>query len=632
VRPHPRVTREIQRMLAAACCRHASTAAGASVRAAVATRVAARGASHAPTLVRVSGRCVAVGAAGLTLPLLLRLRKAECAAVAAAAASDDPWLLIPNAKMEDGRRKYTGLLWMLRSPITLLEAIWTTTRLTIRCVSLFVLLVPLASVYPLACRGERVEQAWWTAFIWALQTAGPTFIKLGQWLSTRRDVFSKVFCDRLSVLHTKTRKTRYFRDCERTLDEIFGEGFVKNHKSAVLTSIEPFSIGSGCIAQVYKATLNVPEFEAMSGKKLKALEGRKQVEIAIKVAEEGVEQQMEMDLSIIRFFAQTAVKIVPSMKYLDPFGAINQFEMVLRRQVDLRNEARALEKFGKNFDPQVTGVKFPIVLAYNKNAIVETFEEGMYINRLIADEKDPDASQAGQHYGEERLHSRQSPAVRRRIALIGARALLKMLFVDNFVHGDLHPGNILIRFNDNAETLPGVHRAHIEEGFFDRIVDTLCSLVRVSRSPRLRFTDSPYTEDEPTLVLLDTGIAISETPNNLRNLKELMRAIVEKRGYEVGQLLLSRTEEQHCEDPEKFCNQVADLITKARECTSLRLLNISGLLSQLFSIVSEHRVKLDSSFTTIVLSMMVLEGFGRSLDPELDLFQCARPYLLNVMI
>lgn len=43
------------------------------------------------------------------------------------------------------------------------------------------------------------------------------------------------------------------------------------------------------------------------------------------------------------------------------------------------------------------------------------------------------------------LQSRQSPAVRRRIALIGARALLKMLFVDNFVHGDLHPGNILIR-------------------------------------------------------------------------------------------------------------------------------------------------------------------------------------------
>ncbi|GMS90428.1 hypothetical protein PENTCL1PPCAC_12603 [Pristionchus entomophagus] len=614
-------------MLGAACCRHASTLAGAAaIRASVTTRMA-----RASGLVRVSGRCVLIGGgASLALPMLLRLRRAECAATVVA-ATDDPWLLVPNARMEDTRRKYTGIWRILRMPITVLEAIWTTTRLTLRCVSLFILLVPLASVYPLACRGERMERAWWTAYIWALLTAGPTFIKLGQWLSTRRDVFSKTFCDRLSVLHTKTRKTRYFRDCEKTLDEVFGEGFTARHKSSVLSSIEPFSIGSGCIAQVYKATMNVSEFERITGRKVPALQGKDTVDIAIKVAEEGVEQQMEMDLSIIRFAARTALTLVPSMKYVDPLGAINQFEMVLRRQVDLRNEAKALEKFGKNFDPIVTGVKFPIVISYTKNVIVETFEEGMYINRLIADEKDQEESHAGQNYGE-RLQSRQSPAVRRRIALIGARALLKMLFVDNFVHGDLHPGNILIRFNDNAETLPGVHRAHIEEGWFDRVCDTLASLVRISRAPRIRFTDSPYTEDEPTLVVLDTGIAISETPNNLRNLKELFRCIVEKKGYEVGQLLLARTEEHHCEDPEQFCNQVADLITKARKCTSLRLLNISALLSQLFSIVAEHQVKLDSSFTTIVLSMMVLEGFGRSLDPELDLFQCARPYLLNVMV
>lgn len=42
-----------------------------------------------------------------------------------------------------------------------------------------------------------------------------------------------------------------------------------------------------------------------------------------------------------------------------------------------------MQKFAHNFDPVVTGVKFPIVLAYTKSAIVETFEEGMYINRLI---------------------------------------------------------------------------------------------------------------------------------------------------------------------------------------------------------------------------------------------------------
>ncbi|VDL68454.1 unnamed protein product [Nippostrongylus brasiliensis] len=51
----------------------------------------------------------------------------------------------------------------------------------------------------------------------------------------------------------------------------------------------------------------------------------------------------------------------------------------------------------------------------------------------------------------------------------------------------------------------------------------------------------------------------------------------------------------------------------------------------MFSLVAAHRVYLDSSFTSVVLSVMVLEGFGRSLDPDLDLFQCARPYLLNMV-
>ena len=48
------------------------------------------------------------------------------------------------------------------------------------------------------------------------------------------------------------------------------------------------------------------------------------------------------------------------------------------------------QKFANNFDPQKTGVRFPVVLGYTKNAIVETFEDGMYINRLVAEEDNPE--------------------------------------------------------------------------------------------------------------------------------------------------------------------------------------------------------------------------------------------------
>ncbi|RCN36277.1 hypothetical protein ANCCAN_17853 [Ancylostoma caninum] len=103
-------------------------------------------------------------------------------------------------------------------------------------------------------------------------------------------------------------------------------------------------------------------------------------------------------------------------------------------------------------------------------------------------------------------------------------------------------------------------------------------------------------------------------------------------GYKAGELLLTHAENsRNCRDPHEFCLQVDQLVSKAMNKRSLRSLNISALLSEMFSLVAAHRVYLDSSFTSVVLSVMVLEGFGRSLDPDLDLFQCARPYLLNMV-
>ncbi|VDK57880.1 unnamed protein product [Cylicostephanus goldi] len=193
----------------------------------------------------------------------------------------------------------------------------------------------------------------------------------------------------MSILHTKTKRQRYFRDCDAILDEVFGEGFAKKHKKDVFTHIEPYSIGSGCIAEVYKATINVPALEKATGKKFPQL-GNAEKEVAIKVADDGVEDMINLDLSIIHSGAKFLLKLMPSLGYLEPLSALEQFEMVLRRQVDLRNEARALQKFSENFDHKKTGIKFPIVIGYTKNAIVETFERGMYINRLVADDHDPE--------------------------------------------------------------------------------------------------------------------------------------------------------------------------------------------------------------------------------------------------
>lgn len=68
-----------------------------------------------------------------------------------------------------------------------------------RTLSLTVRFLPLFLVYPIAMHWERTERWWWTWLLFSLQHAGPTLIKLGQWASTRRDIFSKAFCDKVGV-------------------------------------------------------------------------------------------------------------------------------------------------------------------------------------------------------------------------------------------------------------------------------------------------------------------------------------------------------------------------------------------------------------------------------------------------
>ncbi|VDN21674.1 unnamed protein product [Gongylonema pulchrum] len=301
--------------------------------------------------------------------------------------------------------------------------IWSV-NLLCRLVTLTVFFVPLGMFLPVAYFWSTFREYWWRCAIWLVQRSGPTFIKLGQWASTRRDIFSKEFCDRMSILHTKTT-FRQWNLSQFALDDLFGD----RRWQKFIVSVQSDPVGSGCIAQVYKGVVDVHKFEEITGIDVPFAKSR-YLTVAIKVAKEGVRERIAIDLSILRAAVRLVQIVLPGLMYVDPVSCLNQFEEVLKLQVDLRNEARALKRFSNNFDPVKTGVRFPQVLCYSRDVIIETHETGIYINRLVTDE----------HLMKEKS------AVKKKVALIGARTLLKMIFVDNFVHGDLHPGNILVRF------------------------------------------------------------------------------------------------------------------------------------------------------------------------------------------
>ena len=84
----------------------------------------------------------------------------------------------------------------------------------------------------------------WRILLAALEFSGPTFIKLGQWASTRRDLFPDAFCDLFAKLHSHTRVHSWYLT-QAKLKKAFGKNWQQ-----IFAKVEKRPVGSGCIAQV----------------------------------------------------------------------------------------------------------------------------------------------------------------------------------------------------------------------------------------------------------------------------------------------------------------------------------------------------------------------------------------------
>ncbi len=103
---------------------------------------------------------------------------------------------------------------------------------------------PILLMYPVACLSLATKKAWWKLLLFACEHSGPTFIKLGQWAGTRRDLFDKEFCAIFSKLHDQTQEHSWYYTKQK-LKKAFGKNWRK-----IFAKIERKPVGSGCVAQV----------------------------------------------------------------------------------------------------------------------------------------------------------------------------------------------------------------------------------------------------------------------------------------------------------------------------------------------------------------------------------------------
>lgn len=132
-----------------------------------------------------------------------------------------------------------------------LHCIMLAFSLTIRACVLLLKFGPLLWLYPVTHLSSSFASLWFHLLLKMTESSGPTYIKLGQWASTRRDLFSEEFCIKFSKLHIKV-PPHPWDYTKSSLRKAFGEEWEKIFK---FESKEP--IGSGCVAQVYKAYADI---------------------------------------------------------------------------------------------------------------------------------------------------------------------------------------------------------------------------------------------------------------------------------------------------------------------------------------------------------------------------------------
>jgi predicted unusual protein kinase regulating ubiquinone biosynthesis (AarF/ABC1/UbiB family) len=153
--------------------------------------------------------------------------------------------------------------------------------------------------------------------------------------------------------------------------------------------------------------------------------------------------------------------------------------------------------------------------------------------------------------------------------------------------------------------------------------------------------DSRSADDEGEvegITFLDAGLCTSLSEIDQRNFLDLFEAVALGRGEEAGRLLLKRS--KHCEpgreypascvDPQGFVKGVQEIVSKvSMDSFRLSKVQIGVVLQRIMTLVRRHNVELVPNFTTLVISIVILEGVGRQLNPDLDIFQAALPVLLH---
>lgn len=374
--------------------------------------------------------------------------------------------------------------------------------------------------------GERLAKA--------LEKLGPTYIKIGQLLSTRADLIGEEIAHDLSYLRDSlppfsAKKARAIIEAEldKSIDTIFSE-------------FDDTPIAAASIAQVHFATTTNGD------------------DVAVKILRPGIHEQFERDIELMEWLAHQAHKRLPHLKRLHPQEVVRTFVESMRMELDLLFEAAAAVELRENLirDKELY---IPRIDWQRTSGNVMTLEriEGIAISDVAA------LKEAG--------HDLQ------KLVEQAAVGFFNQVFRDGFFHADLHPGNLFVMKDGRIAAVDfGIMgRLDMDNRLF--LADVLWGFLR---------------EDYYHVAKVHFDRAIVPPHYSVENFAQACRAI--------GRPIMDKPLDE---------------------------ISVAKLLGQLFNVAQQFEMELQPQLLLLQKTMMLSEGVGRMLMPDINMWRMAEPMI-----
>jgi ubiquinone biosynthesis protein len=250
--------------------------------------------------------------------------------------------------------------------------------------------------FPFGSQGRSQHQRFAKRLAATFEELGPTYVKLGQSLATRADLFPPEIIVALSALHSSVRPMPLSR-----VLEVIEKGLGRSY-TAAFRSFERECLAAASIAQVHRATLH---------------DG---CDVAVKVQRPGLERMVQADLAIMRRLAELLAQRVAEVASYDPVGLVEAFARTIRQELDFRVEAQNARRLREALQGS-SEVLIPRVHEQltTKHVLVMEYAPGMRIDLL-------------------------APPARARVREVLLNSFVRQTIDFGIFHADPHPGNMLV--------------------------------------------------------------------------------------------------------------------------------------------------------------------------------------------